>query len=54
MDGRGERLKQNISGATVLLCCSYSGPVKMHLEGLMEDNLPIPESQFLAEYVAVG
>ena len=36
-----ERLRQNISGATVLLCCSYSGPVKMHLEGLMEDNLPI-------------
>jgi predicted RNase H-like HicB family nuclease len=27
--------------------------IKMHLEGLMEDNLPIPESRSLAEYVAV-
>lgn len=27
--------------------------IKMHLEGLMEDNLPIPESRSLAEYIAV-
>ena len=27
--------------------------IKMHLEGLMEDNLPIPESRSLAEYVTV-
>jgi predicted RNase H-like HicB family nuclease len=26
---------------------------KMHLKGLMEDNLPIPESLSLAEYIAV-
>ena len=28
--------------------------IKMHLGGLMEDNLPIPESRSLAEYVAVS
>ncbi len=27
--------------------------IKMHIEGLLEDNLPIPESQSFAEYVAV-
>jgi len=27
--------------------------IKMHIEGLKEDNLPIPESQSFAEYVAV-
>ena len=27
--------------------------IKMHLEGMMEDKLPIPESQSFAEYVAV-
>lgn len=27
--------------------------IKMHIEGLIEDNLPIPESQSFAEYVAV-
>lgn len=27
--------------------------VKMHIEGLIEDNLQIPESQSFAEYVAV-
>ena len=27
--------------------------IRMHIEGLLEDNLPIPEPQSLAEYVAV-
>ena len=27
--------------------------VKMHIEGLIEDNLQIPESHSFAEYVAV-
>jgi predicted RNase H-like HicB family nuclease len=27
--------------------------IKMHIEGMMEDKLPIPESQSFAEYVAV-
>jgi predicted RNase H-like HicB family nuclease len=27
--------------------------IKMHIEGMIEDNLPIPESQSFAEYVAV-
>ncbi len=27
--------------------------IQMHLEGLIEDNLPIPESHSFAEYVAV-
>jgi predicted RNase H-like HicB family nuclease len=27
--------------------------IKMHIEGLLEDKLPIPESQSFAEYVAV-
>jgi predicted RNase H-like HicB family nuclease len=29
------------------------GAVKMHIEGIIEDNLPIPQSQSIAEYVAV-
>lgn len=27
--------------------------VELHIKGLQEDNLPIPESHSLAEYVAV-
>ena len=27
--------------------------VRMHVEGLLEDDLPIPESQAFAEYIAV-
>ena len=27
--------------------------IKMHVEGMNEDNLPIPESESFAEYVAV-
>lgn len=27
--------------------------IKMHIEGLLEDNLPIPENTSFAEYVAV-
>ena len=27
--------------------------IEMHIQGLKEDNLPIPESQSFAEYVAV-
>lgn len=27
--------------------------IKMHVEGMNEDNLPIPECQSFAEYVAV-
>ncbi|MCX5805074.1 MAG: type II toxin-antitoxin system HicB family antitoxin [Proteobacteria bacterium] len=28
--------------------------VEMHVQGMLEDNLPIPESHSYAEYVAVG
>jgi predicted RNase H-like HicB family nuclease len=28
--------------------------IEMHVKGLLEDNLPVPESQSFAEYVAVG
>ncbi len=27
--------------------------VRMHVDGLLEDDLPIPESQAFAEYIAV-
>ena len=27
--------------------------LRMHVEGLIEDNLPIPESSSFAEYIAV-
>ena len=27
--------------------------IEMHVQGLIEDNLPIPESNSLAEYIAV-
>ena len=27
--------------------------IQMHVQGLVEDNLPIPESQSFAEYIAV-
>lgn len=27
--------------------------IEMHVRGLLEDNLPIPESHSFAEYVAV-
>ena len=27
--------------------------IQMHVHGLVEDNLPIPESQSFAEYIAV-
>jgi len=26
----------------------------MHVQGLLEDNLPIPESESFAEYVAIA
>lgn len=29
------------------------GAIRMHVEGLLEDNLPVPESHSFAEYVAV-
>lgn len=28
--------------------------IQMHLEGLREDGLPIPESESIAEYLVVG
>jgi predicted RNase H-like HicB family nuclease len=28
--------------------------IEMHVQGLLEDNLPIPESKSFAEYVAVS
>lgn len=28
--------------------------IEMHIEGLLEDNLPIPEPQTAAEYITVG
>jgi predicted RNase H-like HicB family nuclease len=28
--------------------------IEMHVQGLLEDNLPIPESTSFAEYVAVS
>jgi predicted RNase H-like HicB family nuclease len=28
--------------------------IQMHVDGLREDNLPIPESQSFAEYMAVS
>ncbi len=28
--------------------------IEMHIEGLLEDNLPIPEPQTSAEYITVG
>ena len=27
--------------------------IRLHIKGLLEDNLPVPEPQSLAEYVAV-
>ena len=27
--------------------------IRMHVDGLLEDDLPVPESQAFAEYVAV-
>ncbi|MCJ7496405.1 MAG: type II toxin-antitoxin system HicB family antitoxin [Deltaproteobacteria bacterium] len=27
--------------------------IKLHVQGLLEDNLPVPESNSFAEYVAV-
>jgi len=37
-----EEVEQNIHEA-----------IQMHLQGLCEDNLPIPESRSFAEYIAV-
>lgn len=28
--------------------------IEMHVQGLLEDNLPVPESEFFAEYVAIA
>jgi predicted RNase H-like HicB family nuclease len=28
--------------------------IEMHIAGLLEDNIPVPDSQSFAEYVAVG
>ncbi len=33
---------------------NMSEAVKMHVEGLIEDNLPVPESTSFAEYIAVN
>ena len=27
--------------------------IQLHIQGMMEDNIPVPESQSFAEYVAV-
>ena len=27
--------------------------IQMHVQGLREDNLPIPKAEFIAEYIAV-
>ena len=27
--------------------------IQMHVQGLLEDNLPVPESQSFAEYIAI-
>lgn len=27
--------------------------IRMHVQGLLEDNLPVPESHAMAEYVAI-
>lgn len=27
--------------------------IQMHVQGLLEDNLPVPESQAFAEYIAI-
>ena len=40
--GTREEAEQNIHEA-----------IRMHVRGLIEDNLPIPDSQSFAEYVAV-
>lgn len=32
---------------------NMSEAIKMHIQGLLEDNAPIPESASFAEYVAV-
>jgi hypothetical protein len=28
--------------------------VKMHIEGMIEDNMPIPENVTMAEYIAIA
>ncbi|MDD3042659.1 MAG: type II toxin-antitoxin system HicB family antitoxin [Bacteroidales bacterium] len=28
--------------------------IEMHVQGLLEDNLPVPESESFAEYVAIS
>jgi predicted RNase H-like HicB family nuclease len=28
--------------------------VEMHVQGMLEDNLPIPQSEAIAEYIAVA
>ena len=28
--------------------------IEMHVQGLLEDNLPVPESESFAEYVAIA
>ena len=33
---------------------NMSEAVKMHVEGLLEDKLPVPESTSFAEYIAVN
>ncbi len=33
---------------------NMSEAAKMHVEGLLEDNLPVPESTSFAEYIAVN
>ncbi len=32
---------------------SMQEAIRMHIHGLLEDNLPVPESQSSAEYIAV-
>ncbi len=33
--------------------CNMHEAIEMHMKGLREDNLPIPESNAIAEYIAV-
>ena len=34
--------------------CNMHQAVEIHIKGLLEDNLPVPEAQAIAEYVMVG
>ncbi len=34
--------------------CNMHEAVEMHVQGMLEDNLPIPDSVTVAEYIAVA